>query len=226
MRGNPVTLCDENRPGQTHPSQFTRFRKGPDIAFYSPEEKQQRDFKGFQGSGLTRTLDWRDLDRPGEYHILHPRDLGLLCADALKRLTTEATLNYLKEYCQDGAGNRPNLMHKSAGAHCEKKQAVLPRDWRGWKSSHPTNRPPFRVLQVLKAFLPPFSPQEAPLLLHPSSFILLTLLALHSYILHPSPFLLPPSSFVIIAVGTPVAGCPPHRSVREALPHTPPTSDG
>jgi hypothetical protein len=33
------------------------------------------------------------------------------------------------------------------------------------------------------------------------------------------------TDFRNIAVGTPVAGCPPHRSVREALPHTAPTSD-
>ncbi len=29
--------------------------------------------------------------------------------------------------------------------------------------------------------------------------------------------------FVVIAVGTAIAGCPPHRSVREELPHTAPT---
>ena len=56
----------------------------------------------------------------------------------------------------------------------------------GGKSSCPTNRPPSRVFQVLKAFLPPFSPQEAPLLLHPSSSLL-----------HPSSSILPPSSFII-----------------------------
>ena len=28
---------------------------------------------------------------------------------------------------------------------------------------------------------------------------------------------------IIIAVGTPITECPPHRSVREELPHTAPT---
>lgn len=39
-----------------------------------------------------------------------------------------------------------------------------------------------------------------------------------------TPYLVPVLTGAFVAVGTPVAGRPPHRSVREGLPHTAPTS--